>query len=189
MRISNRILYYHSPEKGPLWVCVYHLVHLCECCYLSLKVESLCLVFLQSGEICLSWCVTFQESHDVLAKCDTNFDISIWWIRASLMDKSYRRNILLNVTYIILLLCKQSTFQYQIYNRGRYRISRKRGRGLTLVMDISCLDIFVTRHITRCTDKMSADKILGGQNASQNCKGGQNAGHFKGQGGQNANLI
>ena len=29
----------------------------------------------------------------------------------------------------------------------------------------------------------------GGQNASQNCKGGQNAGHFKGQGGQNANLI
>ena len=29
----------------------------------------------------------------------------------------------------------------------------------------------------------------GGQNASQNCKGGQNAGHFMGQGGQNANLI
>ena len=29
----------------------------------------------------------------------------------------------------------------------------------------------------------------GGQNTSQNCKGGQNAGHFKGQGGQNANLI
>ena len=28
----------------------------------------------------------------------------------------------------------------------------------------------------------------GGQNASQNSKGGQNAGHFMGQGGQNANL-
>ena len=29
----------------------------------------------------------------------------------------------------------------------------------------------------------------GGQNASQNCKGGQNAGHFMEQGGQNANII
>ena len=28
-----------------------------------------------------------------------------------------------------------------------------------------------------------------GQNASENCKGGQNAGHFIGQGEQNANLI
>ena len=48
---------------------------------------------------------------------------------------------------------------------------------------------FVMGHITWCTDKMSAEKILGGQNANQNCKGGQNAGHFMGQGGQNANLI
>ena len=29
----------------------------------------------------------------------------------------------------------------------------------------------------------------GGQNASRNCKGGQNAGHFMEQGGQNANII
>ena len=39
---------------------------------------------------------------------------------------------------------------------------------------------FVMGHITRCTDKMSADKILGGQNASPNCKGGQNAVNFYG---------
>ena len=43
---------------------------------------------------------------------------------------------------------------------------------------------FVAGHITRCMDN-----ILGKQNDSQNCKGGQNAGHFMEQGGQNANII
>ena len=31
--------------------------------------------------------------------------------------------------------------------------------------------------------------MVHGQNASQNCKGGQNAGHFIGQGGKNVDLI
>ena len=41
---------------------------------------------------------------------------------------------------------------------------------------------FVAGHITRCMDNILLD-------ASQNCKGGQNAGHFMEQGGQNANII
>ena len=44
--------------------------------------------------------------------------------------------------------------------RGRYRISRKGGRGLSRVW-IFILGPFVAGHITRCMDKMSTGKILG----------------------------
>ena len=41
----------------------------------------------------------------------------------------------------------------------------------------------------RYMDKNPSRQNAGGQNTSQNCRGGQNAGHFMGQEGQNANLI
>ena len=48
----------------------------------------------------------------------------------------------------------------QYIHRGRYRISRKGGRGLSRVW-IFIFGPFVAGHITRCMDKMSTDKILG----------------------------
>ena len=50
------------------------------------------------------------------------------------------------------------------------------------------LGLSVVGHITRCTDKMSVDKILGEQTSKLQGGGGQNAVHFMGQGGQNAYL-
>ena len=55
------------------------------------------------------------------------------------------------------------------------------------------LGLSVVGHITRCTDKMSVDKILGDQTPVKIARGGgggggQNAVHFMGQGGQNAYL-
>ena len=49
---------------------------------------------------------------------------------------------------------------------------------------------FVVGHTMRCTDKMSTDKILVDKmQVKMQGGGGQNAGHFMGQGGQNANII
>ena len=64
--------------------------------------------------------------------------------------------------------------------RGRYRISRKGGRGLSRVW------IFHT-----WTFHSGTNHVVHGQNPSRHngCRGGQNAGHFMGQEGQNANLI
>ena len=50
------------------------------------------------------------------------------------------------------------------------------------------LGLSVVGHITRCMDKMSVDKILGDQTPVKIARGGQNAVHFMGQGGQNAYL-
>ena len=52
------------------------------------------------------------------------------------------------------------------------------------------LALSVVGHITRCTDKMSVDKILGDQTPVKIARRGrgQNAVHFMGQGGQNAYL-
>ena len=73
--------------------------------------------------------------------------------------------------------------------RGRYRISRKGGAWVDAGNGYFMVGRFVAGHITRCTDKMSADKILGDKTPVKIARGGQNASHFKGQGGQNANLI
>ena len=43
---------------------------------------------------------------------------------------------------------------------------------------------FVVGHIARCTNK-----ILGDKTPVEIAMGGQNVGHFMGQGGQNANII
>ena len=50
---------------------------------------------------------------------------------------------------------------------------------------------FVAGHIVWCTDKMSVDKILVDKMPVKIARGvgGQNAGHFMGQEGQNANII
>ena len=63
--------------------------------------------------------------------------------------------------------------------RGRYRISRKRGGYGYFI-----LGHFVAGHITRCMDN-----ILGDKTSVKIASGGQNAGHFMEQGGQNANII
>ena len=61
--------------------------------------------------------------------------------------------------------------------RGRYRISRKGGRGVSRVW------IFHTWTFCSGTYCAVHGQNTGGQNASRNCKGEQNAGHFMGQGG------
>ena len=73
--------------------------------------------------------------------------------------------------------------------RGRYRISRKGGVGCR-GYGYFILALSVVGHITRCTDKMSVDKILGDQTPIKIARRGrgQNAVHFMGQGGQNAYL-
>ena len=68
-------------------------------------------------------------------------------------------------------------------SRGRYRIPQKRGRGVSRVW------IFHTWTFCGGIYHAVHGQHTGGQNASQNCKGGQNAGHFMEQGGQYANII
>ena len=95
---------------------------------------------------------------------------------------------------VISVDCNRNLHHLITYNRGRYRISRKGGRGLSRVW------IFHTWTFCSGTYHAVHGQNVGGQNtggpnASQNCKGGgggggggQNAVHFMGQGGQNAYL-
>ena len=48
---------------------------------------------------------------------------------------------------------------------------------------------FVAGHSVQCTVKMLADKILVDKMPVKIARGGQNAGQFMGQEGQNANII
>ena len=124
-----------------------------------------------------------QFSSNFTAKCDI-FDVITLHQHTVLVSYQIFGKFIfkLTVSTKIPFLLLPVTIKYIVVNpsfrvvrRGGYRISQKEGVGCR-EYGYFILGHFVAGHITRCIDKMSGDKILGGTKRQSKLQGGGGGG-------------